>query len=278
MIFKMSKESSLTCPSDRDLINKWKPDIQAPPLTREETEAAVGENNKTDFVEKFRSVERTYIDPPVELQRYGLISFIPAKGATPNEKGVYGFAKLRGNYQTQIEANQRAEYIIKNVDSYNKIFHTYVGRPFPLTVSSDFSKETKEVEMKQQMKESISENVKNKRQEEKKSMDEIKEREKLLLEESKKTEEDPYELYITNKVKKAQLTWTYKEHQKKMAEIKDILIKTRELLNELDEEHPEYKDTFFEKYIEARQSSGLTEEKNKDSFIKYLCEDIDLGF
>lgn len=274
----MSKESSLTCPSDRDLNNKWKPIPEVPPLTGEEGINAVNENNNNDFVKKFQKVERTYVDPPVELQRYGLISFIPAKGATPNKKGVYGFAKLRGNYQTEIEANQRAEYIIKNIDSYNKIFHTYVGRPFPLTVSSDYSKETKEVDLKKEMKESISENVKQKRIEEKNSMDEIKEREKLLLEESKKTEEDPYELYITNKVKKAQLTWTYKEHQNKMAEIKEILIKTRKLIKELDEEHPEYKETFFKKYMEARESSGLTEEKNKESFIMYLCEDIDLGF
>ena len=31
------------------------------------------------------------------MQRIGLLSFVPAKGATPNSKGIYGFAKMRGN-------------------------------------------------------------------------------------------------------------------------------------------------------------------------------------
>ena len=42
----------------------------------------------------------------------------------------------------------------------------------------------------------------------------------------KKPGDDPYEEYITARVKQAQLIWTYKEHQKKMAEIKELIIKT----------------------------------------------------
>ncbi len=40
-------------------------------------------------------VNRRYIDPPVEGQNLGLLSFIPAQGATPNQKGFYGYVASR---------------------------------------------------------------------------------------------------------------------------------------------------------------------------------------
>ena len=54
--------------------------------------------------------------------------------------------------------------------------------------------------------------------------------------ESKKTEEDidPIETYTMERVKYAQLTWTYIETEKKMAQMKASIIKTRTLLQELE--------------------------------------------
>ena len=122
---KNTYESSLTAPEDRDLNNKWKPDLSIPPLDNTQASHALQDLNINSFIQKFPKVDRTYQDSPIPLQNIGLISFIPAKGATPNERGVFGFAKLRGNYASELESNQRAEYIIRNVYSYNQIFHTY---------------------------------------------------------------------------------------------------------------------------------------------------------
>jgi hypothetical protein len=130
------KEHSLTAPADRDREKKWRPEQGAPPLTEDEVEAAISTLDNTSFTVKFSRVDRTYADPPISLQTIGLLSFTPAKGATPNDNGVFGFAKLRGNYASELEAKQRAEAIIRNVDSYHQIYHTYVGRPFPVTASS----------------------------------------------------------------------------------------------------------------------------------------------
>ena len=123
-------ESSLSAPSDRNRETKWRPDQKSPPLTETQVDNALKTLNSSTFVEKFPKIERRYADPPVELQRYGLISFVPAKGATPNKNGIYGFAKLRGNFNTSTECNERAEYLIRNVDSYHQIYHAYVGRQF----------------------------------------------------------------------------------------------------------------------------------------------------
>ena len=269
------KENSLTSPEDRDRINKWRPEQHVPELTKEQTNLAFAELNNTSFIDKFPRVDRTYADPLIPMQYIGLISFVPAKGATPNENGVYGFAKLRGNYSNEIDSNQRAEYLIKNVDSYHQIYHTYVGRPFPITSSSKYSAETSEVEIRKEMTTDISTDIKEKKMEEQATIRDMKEREEKLLEEARIGEVDPYDEYITLRVKKAQLSFTYLEHVKKLKEIKGIIIKTRKQVDEMNEKYPEYQNTYYEKYMQARKDAGLKETKEQAdaNFIKFLVED-----
>jgi hypothetical protein len=275
-----SRESSLTTPEDRDRVNRWKPEQNIPPLTDNETAEALSALNNTNFTEKFPRVDRTYADPAIPLQTIGLLSFIPSKGATPNENGVYGFMKIRGNFATQIEADQRAEYLIRNFDSYHSIFHAYVGRPFPITVNSKFAAETNEIDIRKEMTKSVSENIKDKKDEEYRTIQEIKQKEEALLADTKREDVDPYDEYITQRVKLAQLSFTYLEHQKKMAEVRDIIIKTREKVSDMDTEFPEFKNTYFEKYMEARRQAGLSENKEttEANFIKFLVEDAPLDF
>ena len=279
------KENSLTSPQDRDLNNKWRPDQGKPVLTNEETEEAMKVLNNTDFIKKFPSVDRTYADPAIPMQNIALISFTPAKGATPNENGVFGFAKIRGTYATEVEAEQRAEFLIRNVDSYHQLYHLYVGRPFPITFSSKYSAEMSEIDIRKETTKSISENIKEEKNKEQKTIKEIKEREQALLQESEKAknddglkdpENDTYEEYITLCVNKAQISWTFFEHLKKMNEVRDIIIKTRVTLAKKDEDYPDFKEKYFEKYMDARKKSGLDEKirENQDNFLKYMVEDI----
>ena len=271
------KEHSLTAPADRNREKKWRPEQGAPPLTENEVDAAISTLDNTSFTAKFPRVDRTYADPPISLQTIGLLSFTPAKGATPNDNGVFGFAKLRGNYASELEAKQRAEAIIRNVDSYHQIYHTYVGRPFPMTASSKYSAEEDEIDIRKEMTASVSSSIKSKKKKEQKEMEEIKQREEALLAESRRAPEDvdPYEEYITLRVKKAQLSWTYLEHMKKLEEVKDIIIKTRKTLEEMEGTNSEFKEKYFAKYVKAREDVGLTidPEKAGQNFMKFLVED-----
>ena len=271
------KEHSLTAPTDRDRENRWRPDQGAAALTEEEVKSAVETLDDTSFISKFPRVDRTYADPPIPLQTFGLVSFTPAKGATPNTNGLFGFAKLRGNYASQLEAKQRAEAIIRNIDSYHQIYHTYVGRPFPITASSKYSAETDEIDIRKEMTASVSQSIKSKKQKENKEIEEIKQREEALLAESRRDPEDvdPYDEYITLRVKKAQLSWTYLEHTKKMAEVKDIIIKTRARLEELEKKDSEFKEKYYAKYVKAREDVGLTMDAKEagQNFMKFLVED-----
>jgi hypothetical protein len=277
------KESSLTSPSDRKttIENPWRPEQNVPELSNDETDSAMKELNINDFTKKFPRVDRTYADPPPPLQKIGLISFIPSKGAKPDENGIYGFAKLRGNYDTEIEANQRAEFIIRKVDSYHPIQHMYVGRPFPLTLDPKYTACTEEIDIRRTTAKTMSEDIKAKRDDDNQIIKEIKEKEEALLAESRKaekgeqTEQDIYDNYITLNVKKAQLTWTYLEHIKKMEEIRPIIAKTKLEIEELDLLYPTYKDSFLQKYMDARKQAGIneTDDKVKDNFILYMVDD-----
>lgn len=270
------KENTLTAPSDRDPTHKFQLNQNANPLTEEQVVDAMKELNVTAFVERFPQVERRFADPPLDLQRIGLISFVPAKGSKPNEQGIYGFAKLRGNFATETEASEHAERIIRTVDSYHQIYHTYVGRPFPLTCSSEYSKEVSRVDLQKETANAISDDVRKKREKEQKEIEEIKNREKELLEDVKKTEENRDDHYTTLRVKKAQLTWTYIETEKKLQQMAGLIARARHEVEELDASHPELKTTYYNKYMDARKQAGLSTDKVEagQNFIKYMVEDV----
>lgn len=277
------EENSLTSPEDRNRDVRWRPTQGKPALTDNEATEAMNTLNNDAFTRKFPRVDRTYADPPIPLQSIGLVSFVPAKGATPNANGVFGFAKLRGNFNSTFEADQHAENLIRNFDSYHQIYHCYVGRPFPITASSKYSAETTEIDIRKETTQAISQNIKDKKQEEQKIVAEIKQREEQLLEETRRAEEygeDPYETYITLKVKKAQLMFTYQEHMKKIEEVKDIIIKTRREIDDLDQSHPTFKDDYFQKYMKARKEAGIKDDDAlvQENFIRFMVEDVDLGF
>jgi len=271
--------TSLTTPDDLN-GSTWKPD-RAPILTDAEVICAVNELSKTAYIKKFPKVDRNYADPPIALQQVGLFSFIPAKGAKPNDKGMYGFAKLRGNFATEMEAEQKAEQLIRESDSVHTIFHTYVGRPFPVTLSENYAEETSEVDIRRDTIEAVSNTIKEKKADEKRKAQEIQEREQELLDDTS-SKKDPVlveqDEYITMKVKKAQLTWTYLEHVSKLKEIKDIIVRTRKQIDEADVANPTLISTFYDKYKAARTKSGLKcDERDLSSgFTRYLVEDVKL--
>ena len=67
------------------------------------------------------------------------------------------------------------------------------------------------------------------------------------------------------------------EDQTKLDEYRKIIRKTRDVVNETEMKYPDFKEKYMEKYMKAREDAGLTED-GENSFIKYLCEDIELDF
>ncbi len=268
-------QNSLTAPADRN-PSEDKSFKQGVSLSEEEVKNAMNDLYINDFTKRFPRVEKLFADPSIPSQTYGLISFVPSRGATPDKDGVFGMVKIRGCFATEQESMMKAEDLIRNVDSYHSIYNTYVGRPFPLSVSKKYVTDTTEIDLKKKVTEETSAEVKKKRDEERKVMKEIEEREKELIADVEKKEDDPYDVYTELMVKKAQLSWTYHQTLKKMEEMKNSIIKAREDIAKMHEENPDYHNQYMDKYMAARKKAGLPSDDN--SFIKYMAEDLDLGF
>jgi hypothetical protein len=269
-------QNSLTSPSDKVANAPVSYNLGAPNLSEQEVKSAMQELNVNTFVQKFPRFERFYADPQLQNQNYALLSFVPSKGASPDQDGVYGMLKVRGTFSSEDEAMLRAEYLIRNGDSYHSIYSTYVGRPFPLAATKKYITDTTEVDIKKKIVDSTSTEIRKKRDEERQTMKEIQEREKELLADVEKKEVDPYDSYTELMVKKAQLTWTYHQTLIKMEEMKKNIIKTRDEVSKMREENEDYHAQYYQRYMDARQKAGLP--SNDDSFIKYMAEDLDLGF
>lgn len=277
----MSTSCSLTSSADRG-DTKFRIGAADAPMDETEVKEAVAALVDLSFTTKFRNIERSYADPEIRSQQFGLISFVPSKGATPDKNGVYGMAKLRGNYGTEAEAAANATKLIKETDSYHKIFTAYVGRPFPITNNEKYCLETTEVDIQNKTKEVISDDVKEKRQQQKKDMDEVKIREKSLLDQQTNSEyqEEPFEKYMMLNTKKAQLAFTYDETMKKLEIVKSSFISARAEIVTMEVANPGFKDQLFENFRAARAQTGIKTDDvaMQTTFVKYLCQDIDLGF
>lgn len=265
----MSAQSSLTAPKfkQENSINT----TSRPPLTDSETQEVLdaGYINIKNLCH-----ERKYADPRIPGQVYSLHSFVPSAGASPDEDGIYGMIKIRGTFSTPEEANEKAEDLIRNHDSYHKIYHGWVGKPLPLTVKSDFSAKVEEIDIQQKVSKIVRTEIKDKRQQEKQKVKEIRERERNLKEAVEQEATDPYEKYTCLRVKKAQVIWGYMEHRKKLAEMTDVFKKTLAEVQEMDDEDSDYAVRYYDRYMEARRSAGIPDDKNDQSFMKYLNTDV----
>lgn len=267
-----NKMHSLISPSD-------KPNVQVQPVDKNiKIDDKKVEDIKNKLYQNIKpyQVDRYYADPPIHNQMYTLVSFTPSSGAKPDKDNIYGMMKVRGVFATETEAEERAEFLIKNVDSYHELFHAYVGRPFPVTTNDDYANTVRSIDIRKKTTEVISEDILNKKREERSEMTDMKEREKNLLEQSKKAQEggtmDPFEEYITMNVKRAQLLWTYKETMDKMSQMKESYDMAVTRIKELDEENDSFKNDYREKYMSARREAGIPD--NEDSFLQYLGADI----
>jgi hypothetical protein len=263
----MERQTSLTAPAD--MVETTKFNI-TPSLICSELKAA-SDILVTPF---FRPVERKYIDPPISQQVYCVHSFVPSKCASPDKDGIYGMIKCRGTYNTLEEANQKAEELIKKVDSIHKYHINKVGHPFPMTLDSKFASEKKEVDLKEKCDKTMEVDFKEQTNENKKEISEIKQREELLLKEVKI--DDPLEKYVTTRVRRANLVWTYVENIKKLRDVFKNIKKAEKEIEEQDGKNPEFRKEYIDRFNHARRESGLNV-RNDETFMKYLdLTDVDL--
>lgn len=81
----------------------------------------------------FRAGQAT-IDKAIAGQRYAIVAMVPCPNAKPDEDGYYGFAKVRGVYDTIEECEEKAVQIVQTQDQLLENTIVAVGHPFPFTL------------------------------------------------------------------------------------------------------------------------------------------------
>lgn len=257
----------------------WKPSDESP-LTAAETAEAL----KNMCVSQYSKIDRKFDDPSVIGQTFGLYSFKPTLGSTPDADGNYGMLRLRGNFVTENEARRKAEELIK-YNSANKIFVVEIGR-------SVFVKKAL-VDMNDVILVDDPENpasatikyadlIKEETLEQKKEKEEVLQRERELLADvaTDQSDKNPLDLYTELHKKRGTLTFHYKSFAAKLTELKANIIKVRERIAKMDDEHPSFKEEYVAYYEKHLAATGVKEAGDKMAMqIKAsFGQDDDLGF
>jgi gas vesicle protein len=278
--------SSLTDPNDlvKNGSGPFIPD-SSPPLSKEETVLAISElsigskmvkpTEESSMLAKkfgfgkaplFTKADRHFVDPALSNQDIALFSFVPCADAKPNKYGVYGFAKIRGTFANIEQSDQRAAELIQKHDSIHKIYHVKVGTPFPVVlpkVSQTFAASVKDVNVKGDAKNEISRFVKDVGEEDKKVMEELKDRERQLREdvakspEQKAAELTPLDSYIYARKRMSDNLFVFEEHRKKLHDVKAVILQAQAEANALEESNPDVLNEYKDKYDKASKESGI---------------------
>jgi hypothetical protein len=241
-------------------VHKEQPVTPAPPLTdAESVKASASLINKTFVEMDFPKKVRFRVDPPIPQQHYCVHTFVPSKGAKPDSDGWYGIVKCRGTTNTEHEAVERCENIIRFSDSYNENDIALVGHEFPLTENSRYTGKVSEVDIRSKMDKIAREKVVEEKKKESKEMKDMQERQKLLLADTTEHKEisiDDLDYYTQLRVKRANLRMIQEECERKIRDCGKLIKKTTSELNDLDEKHPEYQKEYEDKYRRALEAIG----------------------
>lgn len=256
----------------------WKP-LKSKPLEGEELENAFNDL----YIDKYVKGDRKFNDPDINGQTYSLFSFTPSLTAKPDEHGMYGFIKIRGTFSRLEEAEEKSKELIQYF-SANKIFVCKTGNPVPLQENLSTKDNILEVEDPNRDPECVKfqELVKEQGLKEKQAMEDIKKREEELKRdvEQDPKDKDPLQIYIELTHKRATCSYLYTQHQKKIEETKNLIIKTRQKISDMDKQYPNLKNEYLDHYNETIKKTGI--DKAEDEMALYIkkCigEDCDLGF
>jgi hypothetical protein len=243
-------------------------------LSDDELKDAKAELLDKNFVKlKFPREQKFRIDPSVPGQHIGLISFQPSKNATPDSDGCFGVLKFRGAFPNGNEAETYAETLLREHDTYAEIDMVYIGREFPLLVDNTmYTKTTREIDVRKKIDDIVKADLRQKKEKEQKEIEEVTARQQKLLDKTHEVEKDQIfddlEFYTTLRVKKAQALSLIDEAKKRMEEAEEVVKATNVDIENLDKDHPEYKEEFFAKYENALNSIGSSVADNP--LIKYL--------
>lgn len=224
---------------------------------------------------QFPRTMKLHVDPPIQSQTWALVSFIPSSTAVPDKDGCYGVMKIRGVFDTESKADSYSEFLIRQHDSYAVIDYCFVGKPFPIMKNNSmYCAATKEIDIRRKVDETIRQDIKKKREEEKMEMESVQARQRALLadvSEEKERSYDDLDFFVQLKTKKANLRFRQDDLKKRLIESEELLKKVTAEVADLESKHPEYKEQYLQRYKDALEASGIPPSNNP--LLAYMTEE-----
>lgn len=247
-----------------DCIKSHPVDTTRDPLSADELTAARQTLVHKDFINlQFPRTRKVRSDPEIIGQKYALISFIPSAGATPDEDGCFGVAKVRGCFNTVDDADDKSDDLIRNFDSYAEIDVVYVGKEFPVMKNNEvYVKETREVDIRNILDKTTRKYLEEKRKKEKETIDDIKRRQKEIEETPEQEDKESLDYYIKVRVKRANALMRKNEANAVIKQCANVIEKTGVELADIEEKHPEFTETYLERYETVLKQSGINPTEN----------------
>lgn len=250
-------------------------DPEAPPLTKKELKEA-----KKVLIHKFPKVTRTKFDPPIPNQDILNISFMFLEKP---QNGVYGFFKPRGAYSLDANnkskgADDRSEFLIKEVDSCHVIHQVNMGHWNPITNNEEYTLDqmdiqTKEQEIQLRDRAQKENHIKAQRQKR-----EISEREEELRTNDKLDDPNSLEYYTTKQVSHHELKNYIKQGKEKLNDLKKKMRNIEKEIVVINKDHPTYVNQWLDLYNKERLKSGLPEVKESEfnnlNFVGPMVDDM----
>ena len=245
-----------------------------PPLKCDDSVGQASVNGQLVYYPK---VVRQRGDKPIRSQQLGLLSFMLFQEPKKFQTGqpVYGFVKLRGNYASKSEAENRGGKIIREMDSRFPVRVAPVGQWVPITEEMGFCKDILDIKMSEQEHSLQDKAIKEKQKIERRRMKEI-QRAERELKEAGDIYDDPSSLdfYTMKRVTELRLKEQIEFRKRGIDSMEEKRKLTQKILKRLELENPEYTDQWIDNYNEQRKKGGIADYIPPEKQIETYKEEL----
>lgn len=223
---------------------------------------------------KYPMVVRQMDDPPIPNQMFANISFMffDEPKTLSSGKKVYGFCKVRGVWPTEQSATNDCKRLIREVDSRFQIRIAPVGAWVPLTNENAFCRDLLDVGSSVSQMEINLRNdaIKEKESEQRRIINELKEREQEVTDEDIYDDKSTLRYYSMRRVTEMRLSEAVQINRMKLNKILKNQLKVRAELKHLEKDFPEYPSQWVDCYNIERRKAGIFEYvPGEDEFTEY---------
>jgi Family of unknown function (DUF5832) len=212
------------------------------------------------IVKTYPQVVRKDVDPFISGQKCGNVSFMLFdQPRIFRDKPVYGFMKLRGNWESQEVCFAESKKLVREVDSKFQIRIAPVGHWVPITEYDGVVKDLIDVPDSDNKEFHLRDEIAlQKEKESEKKRNELVEAEKRLREEPDiYDEQESLRFYAMKRVTEKTLAETVQIHQDKLNELKKKLAEQRIILKRLELQNDRYTYQWIGLYNEERAKTSL---------------------